>query len=76
MTEMITTLISRAQYWKSRKMMNPTVIFDGVVRMNSEKNWFDEELVEFWVQEVKDTEGCGEAHLRALEFLEIVKAKM
>ena len=56
--------------------MNPTVIFDGVVRMNSEKNWFDEELVEFWVQEVKDTEGCGEAHLRALEFLEIVKAKM
>ena len=47
----------------------------SVVRMNSEKNWFDE-LVEIWEQEVKDMEGCGEAHLRALEFLEMVKAKM
>jgi len=37
-----------------------------------EKNWFDE-LVEIWEQEVKDMEGCGEAYLRALEFLEMVK---
>lgn len=29
LTEMITPIM-KAQYWKSRKMMNPTGIFDGV----------------------------------------------